>query len=145
MTEKSRFHEDFGSRDEVVGPSDRAFGLVFTAVFTILAVTAAYQGAFLWMSGLSAAALLLLAFTLVRPKILAPANRLWLRFGLLLHHIVNPVVMGLIFFVTVLPIGLIARTVGHDPLRRRFDAKVESYWIERTPAGPAPESLKNQF
>ena len=79
------------------------------------------------------------------PKILSPLNRLWFRFGLLLHHIVNPVVMALLFFTTVTPMALIMRLLGKDPLRRKFDPEADSYWIPRQPAGPAPETMKNQF
>ena len=52
-----------------------------------------------------------------RPAALAPANRVWLRLGLVLYKVVNPVAMGLVFFATVVPIGLIMRVLGKDPLR----------------------------
>ena len=83
--------------------------------------------------------------TLVRPSLLAPLNRLWMRFGLLLHKIVNPVVMGIIFVLTVVPIGLVMRMIGKDILHLRFDKQCDSYWIRRDPPGPSPESMDNQF
>ena len=70
---------------------------------------------------------------------------LWLKFGLLLHKIVNPVIMALLFYGTVLPTGLIARAMGKDLLRLKREPDAESYWIVRTPAGPAPETMKDQF
>ena len=53
--------------------------------------------------------------------------------------------MGLLFYVTVTPIGLIMRATGKDPLRLKFDPSARSYWIERTPPGPDPRSMKHQF
>ena len=79
------------------------------------------------------------------PGVLAPANRLWTKFGLLLHHIVSPIALGILFFLVVTPTGLLMRLFGKDPLRLRFDPDADSYWIKRDPPGPAADSLKNQF
>jgi len=72
-------------------------------------------------------------------------NKLWFHFGLLLHKIVSPLVMGLLFFVTVTPIGLLMRTLGKTPLKLEFDKDADSYWILRDPPGPAPDTMKRQF
>jgi hypothetical protein len=82
---------------------------------------------------------------LARPKTLAPLNRVWTGVGLLLHRVVNPLAMAFVFYGTVAPIGLVLRLLGKDPLRLRFDADVKTYWIERRPPGPAPETMTNQF
>jgi large-conductance mechanosensitive channel len=82
---------------------------------------------------------------LTMPSVLAPLNKLWFRFGLLLHKIVNPLVMGLLFFVTVTPIGLLMRALGKTPLQLSFDKNADTYWIPRTPPGPAAETMKRQF
>jgi len=76
---------------------------------------------------------------------LRPLNLVWFRFGLLLHKVVNPLVMGFLFFSTVLPIAIILRMVGKDPLHRKFDAAAETYWIKRDPPGPEPDSMRHQF
>ena len=81
----------------------------------------------------------------VYPQMLAPLNRLWFRFGLLLHKIVSPVVLAIMFFLVFTPTGMIMRALGKDPLRLRLDKNATSYWIERTPPGPSPESLGDQF
>ena len=138
-------HETFDRREEIKGSSDRAFGLVFTVVFTLVAIwpwVFGETGVRLWVA-IVAVGLLVVSF--VCPKILAPANRLWMQFGLLLHRIVNPVVMGLIFFLTVTPTGLIFRLLGKDPLRLKFDREAKTYWIDRTPPGPPPETMSQQF
>ena len=90
-----------------------------------------------------AAAFLLAA--LVVPKILAPLNDLWLQLGRLLHRIVNPVVMGILFFVVITPAALLLRLAGKDLLRLKRDPQATSYWVHRTPPGPEPQSLKNMF
>ncbi len=79
------------------------------------------------------------------PQVLAPLNRLWFKLGLLLHKIVNPIVLGIMFYVVVTPTGLIMRLLGKDLLRLKRDPAAASYWIERTPPGPKPESLGDQF
>jgi hypothetical protein len=65
--------------------------------------------------------------------------------GLLLFKILNPIALGLIFLLTIVPIGLIRRLFDRDPLNMRFDPSAESYWIERRPPGPAPETMEQQF
>lgn len=79
------------------------------------------------------------------PRILSPLNLAWLRFGLLLHRITSPLILAMLFYLTVLPTGLVMRALGKDPLRLRFDRSARSYWIERSPPGPEPQSLRNQF
>lgn len=95
-----------------------------------------------WLVGIGGA---VAAAGLVAPALLAPFNRLWTRFGLLLNRVTNPIVMALMFFVVLTPSGLLMRLFGKDPLRRRFDADAATYWIEREPPGPTGESMRNQF
>jgi hypothetical protein len=63
----------------------------------------------------------------------------------LLHKVVNPIVMALMFFGAVLPTGVVMRALGKDPLRLKWQPDGNSYWIERRPPGPTPESMKDQF
>jgi hypothetical protein len=79
------------------------------------------------------------------PRLLTPLNRLWTRFGLVLHAVVTPVVMGLLFYLTVVPIGIVMRLAGKDLLALRYDPGAKSYWIERRPPGPAPDTMPRQF
>lgn len=80
-----------------------------------------------------------------RPPALGPLNKLWLKLGLMLHKVVNPVIMAVIFYATVLPTGLIMRMLGKDLLRLKLKPGADSYWIPRQPRGPVPESMKDQF
>ena len=124
--------------------SDRSFGFVFAAVFLIIGLYPLLHasGIRLWAVAISGMFLLLAA---LRPQVLVPANRLWTKFGLLLHNIVSPIALGILFFLVVTPTGLLMRLLGKDPLRLRFDPAADSYWIKRDPPGPAADSLNNQF
>jgi hypothetical protein len=139
-------HEDFTREKEVHGSSDRSFGLVMAAFFAILAVIPLLQRSLVsvrwWALGVAA---VFLALALLWAAALRPLNRLWLRLGLLISKIVSPVVLTVLFYATVTPVGLLMRAVGKDPLRLRRNAAAASYWIPRVPPGPAPDSMKHQF
>ena len=142
--ESSMSHESFERHDVVAGSSDRAFGIVFAVVFFVIGLLPLPFGgdARVWSVVVGAA---FLAVAFLRPRILAPLNRLWMRFGLLLHRIVSPIVLGIMFFAVITPMGLLRRAFGWDPLRLRFDKEAKSYWVDRKPPGPPPETLDNQF
>ena len=137
-------HERLTEDHPITGSSDRSFGVVITVALTAVGLFPLLNGEPpRWWS--LAVAGVMLVVTLVRAELLAPLNRVWFRFGLVLHRIVNPVIMAVIYFAVVTPTGLIMRAVGKDPLRLRRDPNAESYWIHRTPPGPEPESMTNQF
>jgi hypothetical protein len=137
-------HETYTRDEQVDGPSDRSFGLVFAAIFAAIGLLPLLLGRGPRVWALAAGGLFLLA-ALAFPPVLAPLNRLWLKFGLLLHRLVSPIALGIMFFLVITPMGLVMRAMGKDFLRLRLDPAADSYWIERKPPGPAPESLKNQF
>ena len=148
MTDKQINHENLAERDEVNIGGNRAFGFVFAIVFVVVALLPVFAGSGqnntvrVWALVVSA----VFAITaLARPQMLKPLNKIWFRFGLLLHKIVNPLIMGLIFFLVITPIGLVMRSFGKKPLKTGFDTSVGSYWIDRVPPGPAPDSMKRQF
>jgi predicted membrane protein len=90
-----------------------------------------------------AIAVIFLLITAFADNVLAPLNRLWAKFGFLLHLIVSPLTLGVIFFLVVMPIGLLMRLFGKDFLHVNIDKSATTYWVERTPVDP--ESFKNQF
>jgi Saxitoxin biosynthesis operon protein SxtJ len=139
-------HEDFTRKETVKGSSDRSFGFVMAAFFALLALFPLLHGplsSIRWWALVVAAAFLALA--LLWPAPLRPLNRAWLKLGLLLSKIVSPIVMMVLFYATVTPIGVLMRWAGKDPLRLSRDTTAASYWIPREPPGPAPESMKQQF
>lgn len=137
-------HENISPDVPVQRSSDRSFGVVFAVVFALIGLWPLIGGGAVRLWPLIVAAAFLLA-AVVRPKILAALNLLWFRFGLLLHRLTNPLIMGLVFYLAVTPTALIMRALGKDPLRRRLDRTAKTYWIERRPPGPAGETMKQQF
>ena len=137
-------HEDLSRRDEITGSSDRSFGLVFSVFFGIVAFLPLWhhQNPRLWALILTVGLLLV---SLLRPSLLHLANRLWMYLALLLSRVVNPVMMGVLFYGVITPIAIIRRMLGNDSMKLRFDPKISSYWLERRPPGPPPETMERQF
>ena len=121
--------------------SPKSFGLVFSFVFLIVSLYPLInsEGIRLWALIVSAV-LLLLAFMM--PNVLLLPNKLWFKFGMLLGSIIAPIIMALVYFLTVLPTGLIMRLLGKDLLKQKLDKNAKSYWIERS---ESIGSMKNQF
>tara|TARA_B110000003_G_C16579456_1_gene507490 strand:+ start:203 stop:607 length:405 start_codon:yes stop_codon:yes gene_type:complete len=121
--------------------SPKSFGIVFSIVFLLFSLYPLInsEGVKVWAL-LLAVVFLLLAF--IAPNILSFPNKLWFKFGIFLGSIIAPIVMALVYFLTVLPTGLIMRLLGKDLLKQKLDKNAKSYWIERSiPMG----SMKNQF
>ena len=137
-------HENFSRTHDVKGSSNRGFGWVFTAAFFIIGLWPLVHGGELrWWSLITAAVLLLV--TLVAPALLALPNRLWLKLGMLLNRVISPVVLWVLFYLVVTPMGALMRKFGKDNLRLSEKNADGSYWIRRDPPGPKPDSLHNQF
>jgi len=124
-------------------PSNRSFGLMFCVVFAIVAIWPILGGGDLRLWSLLVSGLFA-AVTLFAPDALTPLNRAWMRFGALLHRIVSPIVLAVLFFLVITPFALMMRAGARDPLRLRRNASA-TYWVERKPPGPTPESLNRQF
>jgi len=137
-------HESFQRDDDAVGSSNRSFGVVFAVVFAIIGLFPLIHREPLRMWSLViAGGFAIAAFAF--PSVLAPLNRLWTKLGLLLHKVVSPIVLGVLFFVVITPMGIAMRLFGNDPLRLRRNPASKSHWIDRTPPGPPPETFVDQF
>lgn len=125
-------------------PSNRSFGWTFTGIFVIAGVYGLWKGgaALSWLLALAAVTALV---TLTRDTWLTPLNRAWMGFGELLGRVVSPIALGVIFFGVFTPAAWVMRLVGRDAMARSFDAAAPSYWIKRTPPGPADDSYRNMF
>ena len=122
--------------------SEKSFGVVFSIVFLIVSLFPPLinsEGLRIWALVVSII-FFLLAF--LAPKILVLPNKLWFKFGLLIGSIVAPIVMAFVYFVTVLPTGLIMRLLGKDLLKQKLDKNAKSYWVKRS---EQMGSMKNQF
>jgi hypothetical protein len=137
-------HEDLSRTDEVVVGSDRNFGLTFAVVLGVVGLFPLVHGLAPRLWALIPAGLFLVA-AFAFPSALTPLKMAWMRLGLLLHKVMTPLIMGLIFYGAVTPTGLIMRAMGKDPLRLKRDPDAASYWIVRDPPGPPPGSIRNQF
>ena len=126
--------------DEVKISSNRSFGIVFFVVFLFIALyPLTYSGEIrIWSAIIS---IIFLILGLLNSKILAPLNKLWFKFGIFLGKIISPIIMGIIFFLVVTPIGLFMRIIGRDLLNLKFSKK-NSYWLDKD--GPKSK-MKNQF
>ena len=126
--------------DDIKIGSNRSFGIVFFLVFFLIATYPLINGneIRLWSLVIS---IIFLLLGLINSKILNPFNKLWFKFGIFLGKIISPLVMGIIFFLVVTPIGLLMRLLNKDLLNLKFNNN-SSYWIEKT----EPKSkMKNQF
>ncbi|MEY2953235.1 MAG: hypothetical protein RLZZ401_1322, partial [Pseudomonadota bacterium] len=114
-------------------------------VFLVFAAWGYYKGwSTLLLQGLAGLCLLFLVLTALAPAALAPLNRAWFAFGLMLGRVVSPVTLGLMFFLLITPVALVARWCGRDELRLK-KRQVASYWIDRAPGAVAAESFRHQF
>ena len=126
--------------DDVKIGSNRSFGIVFFVVFLIIATYPLINGDELRLWSLIIS-IVFLSLGLVNSKILNPLNKLWFKFGIFLGKIISPLVMSIIFFLVVTPIGLLMRLLNKDLLNLKFNNN-NTYWIEKT----EPKSkMKNQY
>lgn len=139
------FHENYqASGHQPGGPSDRSFCVVFAGAFLLLALwPLRTTGPVRWWALIVAGLFAVLAVS--RPDVVHPLNRVWLRLGLLIGKVVNPVVMTVVFFAVFTPMGLIRRLLGKDALGLSYAPSLPTYWHERNPPGPEPESMPRQF
>ena len=138
---KPNFHESY-AEGEIKPPSERSTGLLFAILAVTVAILRRDSLAVLWVSLFVAG--LLAAASFAAPVLLKPINILWFKFGLLLHHMVSPIVMFVMFAAVFVPAGAIMR-LCRDPLRRRRAPSASTYWIEHKRSGDVEGSMLNQF
>jgi predicted membrane metal-binding protein len=139
-------HESLTHDETVKPPSEKSFGITFAVVFGLIAAWLYWRKDLpVWALICTAAAVFFLVAGFLTPALLRPINLVWLKFGLILHKIVNPIVMGLLFFVVFTPMGFIMRLAGKDPLKLKRDAAAPSYWSPREQTSGIEASMKNQF
>lgn len=127
------------------GPSNRNFGLTVGGI--LLAITgyrffAAGIDGIGFITGTVGGALFILG--LVAPSALTIPNRYWMGLGRLLFIVINPIIMMLMYSICIVPIALVMRLFGYDPLKRRFDASIRSYWVAKE-SNELESPMKNQF
>ena len=126
--------------DDIKVGSNKNFGIVFFLVFLLISLYPLLNNESIRLWSLIVS-LIFLVLGILNSNLLSPLNKLWFKFGILLGKIISPLIMGIIFFVVVTPIGLIMRLLGKDLLNLQY-RDYQSYWIEKT--GPKSK-MKNQF
>jgi len=132
---------EYNANIEIESGSEKSFGVVFAIFFLLIGLYPLVDNkeVLLWSLITS---LILFLVTYVAPKVLSVPNRLWFKFRLALGAIVAPVVMALVYFTTVVPIGLLMRLIGKDMLLLKIDKNAKSYWIQRD---QPMRSIRDQF
>lgn len=135
---------EFKTFDTVKIGSEREFGLVFTIVFLAISAFPLISGKppfylFIFVGILTG------AVTMLAPKLFAWPNRLWFKFALLISKIMTPIIMAIIFVLTVIPMGLLLKLFRKDPLQRKYDMNAKSYWLDRKTDIQSSNSMKTQF
>ena len=126
--------------DKIKLGSNRSFGIVFFIVFLLIALYPLISSGEIRIWSL-VVSITFLILGLINSNILKPLNKIWFKFGLFLGKIISPIIMGLVFFLVVTPIGLIMKTLRKDLLNLKYN-KNKTYWIEKS--GPKSK-MKNQF
>ena len=126
--------------DDIKVGSNKSFGIVFFVVFLLVSIYPLInnEGIRIWSLVIS---LIFLVLGILNSNLLSPLNKIWFKFGIFLGKIISPIIMGIIFFLVVTPIGLIMRLFGKDVLNLKYN-DYKTYWIEKT--GPKSK-MKNQF
>jgi hypothetical protein len=144
MSQKFSPHENYADDEPIEAGSDRAFGCTVGGILIVIGATKmVIAGAVLPVAALIfVLGVILLLLGIVSPKRLSILNRLWMKIGAAMAKVVNPIVLGLLFFLVVSPMAIVMRLLGKRPLRLAPDPTKSSYWIERE---RPPSSMKQQF
>jgi len=129
------------SKSKIKISSNRSFGLVFFVVFLIIALWPLKSGEEfrLWSLVLS---IIFFILGILNSQLLTPLNKLWFKFGMFLGSIVSPIVMGIVYFIVVTPIGIFMRLLGKDLLKTSKAKNASTYWIKRI---EKQSTMKKQF
>lgn len=143
MSNSGNSFENLKREHDAKQASEKSFGYVFTAFFTLVGIWPALFGGSLRIWSL-ALAVVFLVITFVKPSLFKPLNKVWMAFGELLHKIMNPLIMGLMFLIVFVPIGLLLKLFGVKLLPRTFDKDAKSYWVIRSDE-TQHTNMQNQF
>jgi hypothetical protein len=139
-------HEEFSRDYTAEAASNKRFGLVVGGILLLFgSVRAWLHGEIGWFAALlGGIGLVLILAALTKPDVLEPANRGWAKLGLVLHKITNPLFLGAMYGIAIVPTGLMMRAFGVDPMGLRRP-RGNSYWIARGKTGSTAQSLQQPF
>jgi hypothetical protein len=143
---QNSLHENYRDEDLTEPGSDRAFGCTVGTILLVIGAAKAFAAGTLspisCLIFVAGAVLLLLG--IVVPSRLSVLNKIWLKLGIAIGKVINPIILVLLFFLVVTPAAFVMRMFGRRPLRLAPDRTAATYWIERTPVDQ-PSSMKRQF
>lgn len=125
--------------------AEREFGFIVGGVLALLSAWWFYRGKFHRLSEVTSivsSVLLILAF--IFPKALVWPNKAWMALAEVLSFVTTRIILALVFFLIVTPIGVIKRALGWDPLHRRA-APGESYWKPYSERQRNPRHYEKMF
>jgi hypothetical protein len=147
MSEDFSPHEHYRDEQPTEAGSDRVFGCTVGSTLMVIAATKAFvAGAFppiAWLIFASGGLLLLLG--IVAPSRLSTLNKLWSKLGTAIAKVVNPIILGLLFFLLVTPMAFVMRIAGKRPLHLSPDPTAATYWIKREPSTGGASGMRRQF
>ncbi len=126
-------------------PSNRNFGYTFAGFFVLLSIAKIYNGNLQDIKPLLLCSVSFVLITIFAPSMLLPLNRVWAQVGVILHRVATPIIMGLLFYLVITPIGVAMRLFGWDPLRLKYDLQAQSYWLNRKDSKVKSGTMNNQF
>lgn len=139
------FHETFIEHEDLQGPTNKNFGFTVGGIFAIIGLIKSFFFSLSWFAILFLLiGIGLIVTTVIKPTCLTPLNNAWMKLAAILFHIVNPIIMLLLFAIAFIPFGFIMKLIGYDPMRRRPDKCAKTYWIKK-PKSELPEPMKYQF
>jgi hypothetical protein len=125
--------------------SHREFGFVMAGAFLVFTVISAWRHKGWPMPVWPGLSVLFAVFALALPQALAPLNAVWTLLGRLLHKVMSPLVLGVLYFLVITPFAFLFRLLKRDPLHLKISKDAESYWIRRDPEKQPGKSMVNQF
>ncbi len=139
-------HEEYSRDYQVEAASNKRFGLIVGGILVLFgAIRAVLHWEIGWVAGiLGGIGLVLIVAALVKPDALEGANRGWNKLGMVLHKVTNPIFLGGMYAIAIIPTGLLMRAFGVDPMGMRRKPN-GTYWNARQKTGSTPESLEKPF
>ena len=132
---------DKSQREEV---EVRKFGITIAIAFAILS-------GFFWWRGKEyyiycvAISLVFLLFTLIAPAVLKPAYKAWMFFAMILNFIMTRIILSLLFYLILTPIGFFGKLFGENFLNVKFNKHTKSYWIPKASKQGEKSEYEKQF
>lgn len=125
-------------------PSNRKFGFFFTTIFIIIGFYLFYNNQLLESYFLFSFALVLFSVSIIRENLLLPLNILWMKIGFFLGKVINPIILGIIYFLIFTPTSLIMKLFKRDELKLKLK-ETKSYWKIRNMNKSQSIKFEKQF